>query len=52
MKEPLRNGSYSMGKHNDEIMAFDQPRLLTRSDLENIKNEITAVITLFRRRLK
>lgn len=53
LKELPRHGSYTMGQHSDEIVvAFDKPRLITRSDIENNKNEITAVITLFRRRLK
>lgn len=54
LKEPSKNGTYSVGHQhsNETIMAFDQPRVLTRSDLEDTKNEIAAVITFFRRRLK
>lgn len=53
MKELPRNGSYSMGFNNEEmVIAFDQPRFIIRSDLNDIENEITIFITLFRRRLK
>jgi hypothetical protein len=53
LKEPPKNGRYSTGFHNEEmILAFDKPRILTRSDIGNAVNEITAAITLFRRRLK
>jgi hypothetical protein len=42
-----------MGMHGDEIIiAFDEPRMLTREDLKSPSKEIEATITLFRRRLK
>lgn len=53
VKEPPKGGSYSMGDHADKtIIAFDEPRILTREDLKNPSKEIEATITLFRRRLK
>jgi len=53
MREPPKGGGYQMGQRGDEvIMAFDQPRLLTRQELQNPEKEIEATLSLFRRRLK
>lgn len=37
---------------NDLVVAFDEPRLLTREDLRRPDTEIQATLSLFRRRLK
>ena len=53
ISEPIQSGSYSMGSHGDEIeIAFDRPRLITRAELAMSEVEVSATLTLFRRRLK
>lgn len=53
IKEPPPGGSYPMGQHGDEvIIAYEDPRLITREDLLNSEKEIEATLTLFRRRLR
>jgi len=53
VKDLPKGSTYSMGIHGDEvIVAFDEPRILTREDLKNPSKEIEATMTLFRRRLK
>ena len=53
MAKPPQGRSYPMGNHGERVVsAFDDPRLITRADLENPGKEIEAVLTLFRRRLR
>ena len=51
--KPPQGRSYPMGSHGETIVsAFDDPRLITRADLDNPGREIETVMTLFRRRLR
>ena len=53
VKELPKGNSIQMGQQGERvIIAFDQPRLITREDLANSDNEIQANLVLFRRRLK
>ncbi|MCL5883905.1 MAG: DUF4062 domain-containing protein [Deltaproteobacteria bacterium] len=53
MARPPQGSNYPMGSHGETIVtAFDDPRLITRADLENPRREIEAALTLFRRRLR
>jgi len=45
--------SMNMNQYEDDlVVAFDEPRMLTRSDLKRPEAEIEATLSLFRRRLK
>ena len=53
MAEPVRSGSYTLGSVGDDpVKAFDIPRPIVRADLENPREEVAAVMSLFRRRLR
>ncbi len=50
---PQPRQNYQMGIVDDKIvMAFDQPRLITRVDLRAPDRELEATITMFRRRMR
>jgi hypothetical protein len=50
---PHPRTSYQMGTGTDEVVAaFDRPRLIIRAKLKEPEQEIEAVITMFRRRLR
>ena len=51
--EPVRSGGYTLGNVGDDpVKAFDIPRPIVRADLENPREEVAAVMSLFRRRLR
>ena len=50
---PQLRESYQMAMRSEEIVsAFNEPRLITRADLQTPNRELEAIITLFRRRLR
>jgi hypothetical protein len=53
MAEPVRSGGFTLGNLGDDpVKAFDIPRPIVRADLENPREEIAAVMSLFRRCLR
>lgn len=53
MTRPSSNGSYSMSMGGEEVViAFDQPRVLTRVELASFQKYTDATLALFRRRLR
>lgn len=53
MGAPSPTGSYTMNQHDREVvLAFDQPRVITRGDFSSPEDQATAVLALLRRRLK
>jgi hypothetical protein len=53
MTAPSPTGSYSIGHHDREIIvAFDQPRPITRTDLAQFDDQANAVLAMFRRRMR
>lgn len=53
MKVPSSTGTYSVGLRNHEIViAFDQPRPITRADLAAFDGQANASLVMFRRRMR
>jgi Domain of unknown function (DUF4062) len=48
-----KSNSFSIGtRHEEIVIAFDRPKLITRAEFVTLDEEVKATITLFRRRLK